>query len=317
MAGQYSSRLAAAAAGAPAVARPRQLEYSNWQENRGVNEMFRWMWLFTVALTATAAAGCRCAGSAGSGEADGAAAGRPAKAVADHVTATPEGERVVVGPSKAESSPPPALPGERRRPRGAPSHPEPTTPDPVEGPYTLARATEGLEGAGALVAVIHADLGRLRCVLDAEKAPTTVAAFVGLARGKRPWWDPYRGEWVERAFYNGLNVYRVIPGTKVEGGCPQSAGEGGPGFTYVPEIVAGFGHDAAGVLSMVVDDDGRAGSRFFVTDGPAPHFNGRHAPFGRCTPTDAVFRFARVPQAGENRPLTDIMIRSVAIEREE
>ena len=208
------------------------------------------------------------------------------------------------------------LPGERRRPRGAPLHPEPTSDDPLETPLTLEQATEGLEGEGELVAVIDANLGRLRCQLSSDKAPRTVANFVGLARGKRPWWDPFVGEWVERPFYDGTNFYRVIPGAKIEGGAAVYAGEIGPGYTLEPEIVESLTHDRAGVLSMALEGDQVSGSKFMILDGPAPHFNGRHPVFGHCEPTDAVYRIARVPQqSGSNRPLTDVVIRSIRIER--
>ncbi len=277
--------------------------------------MFRLIITVFLAVTLASVGSCRCANNGD--DQDGGASLPSKRGSAAHIGVTKAGEKVVRGGRESVSTPPPQIPGEPRRMRGRATHPEPTEPDPIEGPFTLEQATEGLEGSGRLVAVINANLGRIRCTLDATKAPRTVANFVGLVRGTRPWWNPYGGAWVEQGFYSGLNFFRVIPGTKIEGGCPLSLGTGGPGYTFEPEIVEGFGHDVAGVLSMVVDDEGGAGSQFFITDGAAPHFNGRHAPFGRCTPTDAIFRMARVPQSGENRPLTDVMIQSISIERED
>src|SRR5437868_12627413 len=63
-------------------------------------------------------------------------------------------------------------------------------PDPLAGVFTLADATSGLPKKGKLIASIVTDLGALRCTLFADRAPVTVAAFVGLARGVRPWLTP-------------------------------------------------------------------------------------------------------------------------------
>ena len=60
----------------------------------------------------------------------------------------------------------------------------------------------------------------------------TVANSVGLARGLRPFWDPYQGASVGRPFYNGLLFHRVIPGFIIQGGCPLGRGNGGPGYAF-------------------------------------------------------------------------------------
>ena len=62
--------------------------------------------------------------------------------------------------------------------------------DPVAGKFTLADATKGLTGKGDLVADIKTAKGLLECKLYEDKAPITVANFVGLARGLRPWKNP-------------------------------------------------------------------------------------------------------------------------------
>jgi peptidyl-prolyl cis-trans isomerase A (cyclophilin A) len=77
-----------------------------------------------------------------------------------------------------------------------PSKPAPLSrrpPDPAHGSFTLAQATEGLAGTGALTAEIETSLGTFTCTLAEREAPITVANFVGLARGRRPFWDPGRG----------------------------------------------------------------------------------------------------------------------------
>lgn len=265
--------------------------------------------LSTTIVMAALACSCRCSQD---GETAG---GEEGRAGDERVTVTNTGEKLVHREGTTEPSPPPRLPGEKRRPTGEASHPEPTSPDPVGGNFTLEQAAEGLEGSGALKAVISADLGRIECALYSNKAPRTVANFIGLARGKRPWWDPFSGEWVNRPYYNGLAFNEVIPSSHIRGGSLSRSGPGGPGFTIDDEISEELTHDRAGVLSMASDGPNTNGAEFIILDGPAPHLNGRNTIFGQCEPTDPVFRIARVPQGSDHRPLTDVIIRSVVIER--
>jgi peptidyl-prolyl cis-trans isomerase A (cyclophilin A) len=63
--------------------------------------------------------------------------------------------------------------------------------DPAKGVFTLADATTGLAGKpGKLGATMVTDKGTLKCELWPDKAPITVANFVGRARGVRPWKTP-------------------------------------------------------------------------------------------------------------------------------
>ena len=264
--------------------------------------------LVAVASAGLALVGCRC-----SQEPDQADARSPSGSEGpSKLKGT--GEWVVTGRQDPVPEPPPPRPDDIARARGVVPHPTPTTADPAGGSFTLEQATEGLVGEGDLVAQINTDLGVLRCRLFEDKAPRTVANFVGLARGKRPFWDPYRGEWATRPFYDGLSFDQVVPGLMVRGGGPFGDGSGGPGYELEPEVAADLVHDRAGVLTTGGSGEASA-SQFIVLDGPAPHFNGRHSIFGTCTPASVVYRIARVPQGAGNRPLTDVVIRSVRIGR--
>jgi len=55
--------------------------------------------------------------------------------------------------------------------------------DPLDGKFTLADATKDLKGNGAIVAKIDTSKGALQCKLFDDKAPNTVANFIGLATG--------------------------------------------------------------------------------------------------------------------------------------
>lgn len=226
------------------------------------------------------------------------------------------GEKLVQRKGTVRPNPPPRLPGEKRRRTGEAPYSEPSEPDPLDGQFSLRQATEGLEGSGSLVAEIATDFGLIRCDLYASKAPNTVANFVGLARGKRPWWNPYGGQWTDRPFYNGLTFHKVIPGSFVQGGSPTGSAEDGPGFEIDDEIDESLSHDRAGILTMYNQGSNTGGSQFMILDGPAPHLNGRQTVFGHCEPDMLIGRLARVPQTDGNRPLTNLLIRSIRIVRD-
>jgi len=213
-----------------------------------------------------------------------------------------------------------AAEGEDGEERPAALRRRPTSPDPLNGEFTLAQATEGLpEGDEPLQAVIRTDLGRITCKLFADKAPRTVANFVGLARGKRPFWDARKGEWTKRAGYDGTKFHRVIPGFMIQGGDPLGDGSGAPGYNIPDELWDGARHDRAGLLCMANRGPNTNGMQFFITDAAAAHLDDSYTIFGECAPTEMVSRIARVPQTGrpDNRPLTDVLIESIRIYRGE
>ncbi len=213
-----------------------------------------------------------------------------------------------------------AAEGEDEEGRPATLRRRPTSPDPLSGEFTMAQAVEGLpEGDEPLTAVIRTDLGRITCKLLADKAPRTVANFVGLARAKRPFWDARRGEWTKRAGYDGTKFHRVIPGFMIQGGDPLGDGSGDPGYTIPDEVWDGARHNRAGLLCMANRGPNTNGMQFFITDAAAAHLDDSYTIFGECAPTEMASRIARVPQTGrpDNRPLTDVVIETVRIYRGE
>jgi peptidyl-prolyl cis-trans isomerase A (cyclophilin A) len=197
---------------------------------------------------------------------------------------------------------------------------EPNAPDPAEGAFTLEEAVVGLPVDGTLVVEIGTEMGTLLCDLHADRAPRTVANFVGLARGLRPWWDARAGEWVRRPYYRGLAFHRVIPGFLVQTGDYLGDGTGGVGYTIPDEIDDTLAHDRAGQLCMANHEGpNTSGAQFFITDGPAPQLDseGGYTIFGQCRPLHIVSQIARVPQDPEanNRPLTPIHITRLNVQR--
>jgi len=188
--------------------------------------------------------------------------------------------------------------------------------DPLNGNYSLADATKDLKGNGPIVAKIETSKGTLQCKLFDDKAPVTVANFIGLATGKRPWKDPKSGEWVTKPAYDGTTFHRIIKGFMIQGGDPKGNGSGEPGYVIKDEIWPGAKHDKAGLLCMANRGPNTNGAQFFITDAAAPHLDSGYTIFGECAPVEVVHDIASVPVAGE-RPSQTVTIKSVTISRDE
>ncbi|MEP7314791.1 MAG: peptidylprolyl isomerase [Pseudomonadota bacterium] len=187
---------------------------------------------------------------------------------------------------------------------GCQTLPPATQGDPLRGVFTLQDATRGLKSGGALSADITTGVGQLHCKLFDDKAPVTVANFVGLARGIRPWKDP-TGKWVKRPAYDGTTFHRVIKGFMIQGGDPLGTGEGEPGYTIADEIWPGAVHDRRGQLAMANRGPDTNGMQFFITDGPARHLDGGFTIFGYCGPDATIGKLASV-EVGSGVPPTKI-----------
>jgi peptidyl-prolyl cis-trans isomerase A (cyclophilin A) len=186
--------------------------------------------------------------------------------------------------------------------------------DPLAGKWTLADATKGLKGTGPLTATIDTSSGPFTCKLYDDKAPNTVANFIGLARGIRPWKD--KADWVARPAYDGTTFHRVIKGFMIQGGDPVGNGSGEPGYTIKDEIWPGAKHDRAGLLCMANRGHDTNGQQFFITDAAAAHLDGNYTIFGECSPEQRVHDIASVPLNGE-KPVTPVVIKAVTVLRGE
>jgi len=154
--------------------------------------------------------------------------------------------------------------------------------DPEGGDFTLSEALAGLPAGGTLQAVFHTNAGDIRCELYETLTPTTVANFVGLARGLRPTLDPETDEWVRRPYYDDVIFHRVIPGFMIQGGDPTGTGRGETGYVIADEFLAELLHDRPGILSMANRGPGSGSGQFFITLAPTPHLDGKHSVFGAC-----------------------------------
>jgi peptidyl-prolyl cis-trans isomerase A (cyclophilin A) len=193
--------------------------------------------------------------------------------------------------------------------------------DPIPGgTISIEDATKGVKGSGALMAKIDVEqsgkaLGSFTCELFEKQTPKTVANFVGLARGVRPWKDPKTTEWVKKPLYDGLVFHRVIPEFMIQGGDPKGDGTGDPGYSFGDEIVDELKMDKGGILAMANRGPGTNGSQFFITEKPTPWLTGRHTIFGLCTPPELEAKIARVPAGARNAPNEPVKIKKITISR--
>ena len=149
-----------------------------------------------------------------------------------------------------------------------------------------------------------------------QEAPRTVENFVGLAEGTKEWMDPRTNEKVQKPYYDNVIFHRVIKGFMIQGGDPLGQGIGGPGFTFADEFHPKARHSKAGVLSMANRGPNTNGGQFFITLGPTPHLDDRHSVFGEVVEgMDVIQKIGTTATNERDRPLTDIAIQSIKIER--
>ena len=191
----------------------------------------------------------------------------------------------------------------------------PRDPHPMNKDVSVAEATAGIPGKGALRMAMKTSMGTFNCTLYEKKTPRTVANFVGLARGKRAFKDPKTSTWVKRPFYDGLIFHRVIPRFMIQGGDPLGNGRGGPGYKFDDEFDLSLRHTKGGLLSMANAGAGTNGSQFFVTERATPWLDDGHSIFGHCDEIDLVKKITAVPKGAGNRPTTPVTIEKITFTR--
>ena len=117
-------------------------------------------------------------------------------------------------------------------------------------------------------AIFKLEIGEFTVDLFADKVPVTVNNFVFLAKD---------------GYYDDVTFHRVIKGFMAQGGDPTGSGMGGPGYKFKDEFHPSLTHDDEGILSMANSGPNTNGSQFFITYGPQPHLDFRHAVFGKVS----------------------------------
>ena len=170
--------------------------------------------------------------------------------------------------------------------------------------------------AEALYATLMTSMGEVVIRLFEDKAPKTVANFVGLATGTKAWSDPKSGQQVKRPLFNGTIFHRVMPNFMIQGGDPLGLGTGGPGYRFPDEFHPDLRHSKPGILSMANAGPNTNGSQFFITHQATPWLDDKHSVFGEVVKGhEVVEAIGKVPRDGRDKPLTDIVLFEVVISR--
>ncbi len=124
------------------------------------------------------------------------------------------------------------------------------------------------------VEIVLKDNGTIKVTLDADEAPLTVENFLKL---------------VDKKFYDGLTIHRVVKDFVIQGGDPEGTGQGGSEETIVGEFSSnGINNNLShtrGTISMARNgmDMNSASSQFFIVQKDATTLDGDYAAFGYVT----------------------------------
>jgi peptidyl-prolyl cis-trans isomerase A (cyclophilin A) len=168
-----------------------------------------------------------------------------------------------------------------------------------------------------LTATLETTQGRVVVRLFPDHAPKTVRNFVELAEGGKQWTNPETGQASTGKLYDGTIFHRVIPAFMIQGGDPLGTGTGGPGYEFGDEIHPDLQFSRPYLLAMANAGPGTNGSQFFITTVPTPWLNGKHTIFGEVIEgADVVDRISHLKTASQDRPVEDVVIESVTVERD-
>jgi peptidyl-prolyl cis-trans isomerase A (cyclophilin A) len=201
-------------------------------------------------------------------------------------------------------------------PQTPPAQTPPAQTPPAELPDTpVSQVPPVVEPTGPTV-VLDTSMGRITCRLFDKEAPLTVANFIGLAEGTKPWTDPVSKQKMKaKPFYDGTTFHRVIPQFMIQGGDPTGTGTGDPGYMFADEFDPNLNFDVPGRMAMANSGPGTNGSQFFITEVPTTHLNQKHTIFGQCDEPSlsVVSSIARVQRDTEDKPLQPVILNKVSI----
>jgi peptidyl-prolyl cis-trans isomerase A (cyclophilin A) len=167
-----------------------------------------------------------------------------------------------------------------------------------------------------LTATLTTSQGTITIQLFPDHAPKTVRNFVDLAEGGREWTDPRTRKASKEKLYDGTIFHRVIPKFMIQGGDPLGTGTGGPGYKFADEIHPDLKFDRPYLLAMANAGPGTNGSQFFITTDATYWLNGKHTIFGEViSGQDVVDAIGNTPTKPGDRPVNDVVLQSVTIQR--
>ena len=220
---------------------------------------------------------------------------------------------VAVAQTSTQNQPPTQTP--TLTPNQIPTAPQSTAPALPDAPSATVHEQPPAVPTGPTV-LLDTTMGRMTCQLFQEEAPTTVANFIGLATGVKPWTDPAtQKRVVGKPFYDGTQFHRVIPGFMIQGGDPLANGTGDAGFYIPDEISPSLRFDVPGRLAMANSGPNTNSSQFFVTLQPNAQLNGSYTIFGQCDPASVAVAtsIAGVQRDLSDKPFTAVVLTKVTV----
>lgn len=136
-----------------------------------------------------------------------------------------------------------------------------------------------------LVARVETDLGTMTWEMLPAEAPQHVKNFVDLARS---------------GFYDGLTIFRVIPGVEADGGDPKGDGTGAWTRMMPPEMSKSLKMSTGLVGAARQETSMTSDSMFFITLTPADFMQGKQTFFARLTEGwEVLAKLHPLPTRGE------------------
>jgi peptidyl-prolyl cis-trans isomerase A (cyclophilin A) len=167
-----------------------------------------------------------------------------------------------------------------------------------------------------LYATFNTSEGTITALLYEKYTPLAVENFVALAQGTKPWRDPKTGAMVARPLYQNITFHRVIPSLAIQSGDPTGTSSHNCGVTIRDEFLPGVRFSAPGRLAIAnTGNPDSGGCQFFITNEPAPQWDGKYTIFGEVVAgLDVVSKISRAPVHGE-KPVDPVKLVSVTIGR--
>ena len=126
-----------------------------------------------------------------------------------------------------------------------------------------------------LYAELRTNKGLIALRLEFERAPMTVANFVGLAEGT----IANKALPPGAPFFDGSIWHRVVPGHVIQAGM-AAGGSTAPGYQFPNEIIPALSHGKAGMLGMANAGPHTNTAQFYITLGDRSYLDGNYTLFG-------------------------------------
>jgi cyclophilin family peptidyl-prolyl cis-trans isomerase len=165
----------------------------------------------------------------------------------------------------------------------------------------VAKPTAKLKKGKTYVARVLTNCGEFEITLDPARSPRTGGSFKTL---------------VDKRFYDGLSIHRIVAGFVVQGGDPKGDGSGGPGYTITetPPQDLTYGKGVVAMAKTETEPAGTSGSQFFVVTGEDAGLPPDYALLGKVTKGQDVVDKIGVAEVGpDEKPLQPIVIRQIRI----